>query len=304
MYFYLDGSARTVSAGNYDGYAPQIGDFDGDGRTDVAWTKAYNGGMRAYVALRSSSGIGNAIYTSVKSSGNYSGYEAQVGDFNGDGLSDLVWSKAYNGGIRAYVSLGAGSGGFGASTYTSVKTSGNYTGYKAYAVDLNGDGLSDMIWAKGRNGGLRAYAVLAEGDDSFTSVQESNPLRSGNREDYEPVVGDFNGDGLADLAWAEKSNSSRDVYISLGDGTGLFQGAYYSQNGSLLDDFKAYLNPSISNTQAPISGDFDGDGISDIAWRSWVRYTYTTTKIDWHCEIHGRGYNCEEEDFDSDQTQN
>ncbi len=278
LYFYLDGSARKVRSGSYSGYVPQTGDFNGDGRTDVAWTKAYNGGMRAYVALKSNSSIGTAIYTSVKSSGNYSGYETQVGDFNGDGLSDLVWSKAYSGGIRVYVSLGTGSGRFGASIYTSVKTSGNYTGYKARVADFNGDGLSDMVWMKGLNGGLRAYAVLGEGDGGFASVQESNPRTTGNYSDYEPLVGDFNGDGLADLAWANKSNANRNVYISLGTGIGWFQAARYNYSRSLSSEVGArYSNFSVNHTQAT-TADYNGDGMPEIVWRSWVSYRQTYTE--------------------------
>ena len=399
LYFYLDGSARTVSRGNYDGYTPQTGDFDGNGRADIVWTKAYNGGVSARVVLdsslvprvaldrslapasarsasgsstqsevsaaqcsgciptvranagsdqtvavgslvrlRGSGGFGSGTsYSWTQSTRNnprvtlssttsastsftapnypttlsfgltvrhsyylpgsdwvtirvtdtspalpsadYRGYEAQVGDFNGDGLSDLVWSKAYNGGIKAYISLGDGSGDFGTATLASVKTGGNYTGYQARVADLNGDGLSDMIWAKGRNGGLRAYAVLAEGDGSFAPVQESNPLHSGNRESYEPLVGDFNGDGTPDLAWAEKSNTGRNVYVSLGDGTGRFRAARYNSIASLSSEQGGgYSRFSVNHTQVT-TADYNGDGTPEIVWRSWVSYreAYTET---------------------------
>ena len=309
LYFYLDGSARTVSSGNYDGYTPQTGDFDGDGRSDIVWTKAYNGGRATRVALGSSlaptsttrtrSTTGSSTKSRVSPrqcsycippppppsppprppSTDYRGYEAQVGDFNGDGLSDLVWSKAYNGGIKAYVTLGDGSGGFGAATLKTVKSTGNYTGYEARVVDLNGDGLSDMVWMKGLNGGLRAYAVLGEGDGSFASTQYSAPRTSGNYDDYEPLAGDFNGDGLADLAWVNKSNSNRNVYVSLGTGTGLFQTAQYNYGRSLSSEVGTqYSSFSVNHTQAT-AADYNGDGIAEIVWRSWVSYreTYTST---------------------------
>ena len=408
LYFYLDGSARTVGSGNYDGYIAQTGDFDGDSRSDIVWTKAHNGGVSARAVLDSSlvvltntrSTTGSSKKSSVPSrqcsncipsprvnagsnqevvngslvrlsgnvtsgssvswsqssgprvtlssttstspsftapnvigpmdlvfrlsatrygisasdsvtitvltsppvppslpSGDYRGYEAQVGDFNGDGLSDLVWSKAYNGGIKAYVTLGNGSGGFGSAVSKSVKTGSNYTGYQAQVADLNGDGLSDMVWMKGLNRGLRAYAVLSEGDGSFASVRESNPLRSGNRESYEPLMGDFSGDGVMDLAWAEESSSSRNVYISLGDGTGLFRTARYNSVSSLSSEQGGgYRSFSVDHTQAT-TADYNGDGIPEIVWRSWVTtreavtFTYSGTPL--QCMDHGYSYPCE-----------
>ena len=408
LYFYLDGSARTVGSGNYDGYIAQTGDFDGDSRSDIVWTKALNGSVSARVVLDSSlvvlTNTRSTTSSSTKSSmstrqcsncipppsvnagsnqevvkgslvrlsgsvssgsniswtqssgprvtlssttstspsftapnvigptdlvfrlsatrygisasdsvtitvltsppvppslpsGDYRGYEAQAGDFNGDGLSDLVWSKAYNGGIKAYVTLGNGSGGFGSAVSKSVKTGSNYTGYQAQVADLNGDGLSDMVWMKGLNGGLRAYAVLSEGDGSFASVRESNPLRSGNRESYEPLVGDFSGDGVMDLAWAEKSSSGRNVYISLGDGTGLFRTARHNSISSLSSEQRGdYSRFSVDHTQAT-TADYNGDGIPEVVWRSWVTtreavtFTYSGTPL--QCMDHGYSYPCE-----------
>ncbi len=287
FYFYLNGSSRKVSSGYYDGYTPRTGDFNGDGRTDVIWTKKkrYSFGWWGFtyvstnvyikVALSNGSGIGAPIHMVRGFSGEPNSYETQVGDFNGDGLSDLVWSRAYNGGIQTYVSLGDGSGGLGAPTFTAVKATGDHTGYKAAVLDFNGDGLLDMVWTKSQNGGLRAYAAMGKGDGSFGSVQYSAPRTSGNYSGYESLIGDFNGDGLMDLAWATKSNSSRHVSVSFGDGTGFFQAAHDSSIGSLRSQREDILN--VNHTQSPVAIDFDGDGVSEIFWRSWIRYRYTYT---------------------------
>ena len=228
---------------------------------------------------------------SPPSSGNYTDYKAQVGDFNGDGLSDLAWSKAYNGGISVYVTLGDGSGSFGTATHTWVKNVGNYTDYKAQVFDFNGDGITDMAWTKAANKGLYVYAVMGEGDGTFTSAQSSTPGRTDNYVEHEPLVGDFNGDGVLDLAWAQKSNTGRNVYTSLGDGSGLFQDARRSNIESLQDEQGGgYSNFTVDHTQSPIASDFTGDGITDIAWRSWVSatstHTYTATYTGFACYFH------------------
>ena len=293
--FLRGGIPKTVKTGDFSGYEAQAGDFDGDGRMDLVWTKAYPGGLLAETALSEGQSLATATTTQAgsapssasdtaavtgfgsdagrlaPSSSGHAGVETRVGDFNGDGLADLAWSQADDGGIRAYVSLGTGTGTFEPAVHTRVKSTGNHTGYKPYILDMNGDRLSDLVWTKATNGGLYVLSVLGEGDGTFAPAQGDRLLRGGGRSDHETLVGDFNGDGIPDLAWAQKSDTRRDVYISLGDGDGLFHGARLSAIKSLRDEpRKDYRNLSIKQTRSPIAGDFNGDGITDIAWRSWV----------------------------------
>ncbi len=67
------------------------------------------------------------------------------------------------------------------------------------------------------------------------------------------AVGDFNGDGVADLAIADEANGS--VSILLGNGDGSFQPA-----GSYATGTQA---------QSVAVGDFNGDGIPDLAVANW-----------------------------------
>ena len=109
-------------SGNYSGYAAHVGDFDGDGISDLAWTRALatssgtcsvtrsavprrdhgghhpppicTGGLYAQVALSNGNGTLAAAQRSNPSSGSFPGYGAGTGDFDGDGLADLVWAGA------------------------------------------------------------------------------------------------------------------------------------------------------------------------------------------------------------------
>ena len=69
------------------------------------------------------------------------------------------------------------------------------------------------------------------------------------------VVGDFNGDGKADLAVT--NYSSDNVSVLLGNGNGIFQTAV---------NYAAGTSP-----QSVAMGDFDGDGNADLAVANWQR---------------------------------
>ena len=84
-----------------------------------------------------------------------------MGDFNGDGVSDLAWAHEWNGGLRALVALGEGDGTLATAQLSTPKGSGNYAYYRPLAGDFNGDGVSDLAWAYQWTSGLRVYASLA-----------------------------------------------------------------------------------------------------------------------------------------------
>src|SRR5260370_1348634 len=80
--------------------------------------------------------------------------------------------------------------------------------------DVNNDGRLDLVVA-GFMGG--AVLLLGNGDGSF---QEPRPIIAGGT--YFAALGDFNGDGLLDVAVAFGASSDR-VSVLLGPGDGSFQ---------------------------------------------------------------------------------
>jgi len=281
------GGFRYSGASNFGNpphalYTPFSGDFNGDGRTDIAfvngtnyWTFLSNGdGTFAESGAANPNGwnFGSSVPVQVTSNGvnmnttsTTSSYVTFSGDFDGDGKTDLalICDKYY------YVMLSNGDG-----TFRGV--SGAYAGgsnfenppsakYAIFVGDLNGDGKTDFTLV----GGANYWSFLSKGDGTFTENGTTNP--NGWVFNLPPALatvtftGDFNGDGRTDLAFA--GNTHYYFFMSNGDGT--FSGAA----GGLYTGGAAFGDPP-TISYLPIPGDFNGDGITDLAMQggtwTWV----------------------------------
>ena len=123
-----------------------------------------------------------------------------VGDFNGDGKSDLVTTdKTWD---RVSVLIGNGDGTFQATQYLGI---GAWP--KSVAVgDFNGDGRSDLVTANCDS--ATASVLLGQGDGTF-QAEQSFGSGSGT---WSVAVADFNGDGKSDLVTANWGATPRASY--------------------------------------------------------------------------------------------
>ena len=254
-------------------YSAVVGDFNNDGKPDMAVTTATgifllpgNGDGTFQIAQPVSSPTGYSVLTAA--------------DFNGDGIPDLA---ALNGGVVVLL-LGNGDGTF----QPPVNLSSSNTSFSFLkALDVNGDGNADLLaYAPGELG-----VYLGNGDGTFRALS-SSPLYGGAAAvgdytgDGKPDVviaywagvsvlpgngdgtfgtaiptglssligsyvftGDFNGDGKLDLAYADYTDSGITFAFANGDGT-------FLGGPSVPLDYPAV---------AMVQGDFNGDGKPDFA---------------------------------------
>jgi uncharacterized protein (TIGR03437 family) len=241
-------------------------DFDGDGKTDIVIAEGdpqilY--GSTVTVLF----GKGDGEFAAPPLSFISSGYTMASADFDGDGILDLVVSQS-NG--ISFILRGIGDG-----TFTATKQYDTVNGFVGALVigDFNHDGKMDFAAVvRGLNGSALplVQVFLGNGDSTFQTPLSTPVAALANT----VAVGDFNGDGIPDLAVVAGSylNASGDsLQILLGNGDGTFRkSTEYAAGPGAIDvvtaDFNGdgNLDLAIANTgmQAPSSFQFTGGNVT------------------------------------------
>jgi hypothetical protein len=261
-----DGTFQPASslASIGSGYASvAVGDFNGDGAVDLAVStdcvtaqSCTQNGVTIFL------GNGNGTFQAPVSYplGAFGPNSVAVGDFNGDGVPDLVVTSQFasdafpNQTGAVTVLLGNGDGTF----HSPVSyTPGGYSNSAVAIGDFNGDGRLDLAVVEACTGSCSYGAVsvfLGNGDGTF---QPAQVLALKAHAPSSIVVGDFNGDGKLDiLAPSECANPNMcddaTINVLLGNGDGTFQRP-------------ASYDSGVTGIPVAVAADFNGDGKLDLA---------------------------------------
>ena len=173
-----------------------------------------------------------------------------LGDVNGDGLDDMVRVDISGGNFQwtaGHTALGAGGvGAFSTTTTSSLLPFGNVTGSEgAFLGDVNGDGVDDAIVI---NSGFNWFANLSGAGTGLGGGASQSSTQWGLAGDI-PFVGDFDGDGLEDIAVWRPGGAHWYVKKSGPGGIGTGGQVGPGQFGI--------------STDIPLVGDVNGDGRTD-----------------------------------------
>lgn len=215
-----------------------IADFNGDSNLDLA---VANGGTAEMPGRTVSILLGNGDGTfqpQAKYEVGRQPFGIATADFNGDGHVDIATANYFDGTVS--VLFGKGDGTF--------QNSGTYpVGHPESPY-----GIASVVFTRGQKPGIAVatlagvYTLTNKGDGTMYPAQGFGPGA------LQLVTGDFNGDGHADLALsAGDYDLGSGVAVLLGLGKGIFATS------------TAFI--AIPNSNGLAAGDFNGDGVMDLA---------------------------------------
>jgi uncharacterized repeat protein (TIGR01451 family) len=232
------GGVFTNSANlNVEGFqfnSHAAGDFNGDGRIDLASVSSGGGFSDGFVTLRLGDGAGN-FGAPVDFNVGVGPTIADTGDLNGDGRDDLVVGNHESGNLS--VLLGSASG------FAPVKIVGaERSTSRPLSValgDYNEDGKKDVAV-------LSSFGVAIALGDGAGGFGEPKFFGVGVFEDSHIVAGDIDGNGVLDLVVA-----GTNLVVRFGDGDGNFDTTVVIPTGGANADV--------------VVADLNGDGRGDVA---------------------------------------
>ena len=209
-------SHSASPANGWSQYVVKVGDFNNDGRDDLAWSRVINTNT-TYVSLSNGNGTFEEMPMFTKEGASWgTKYQFEVGNIDGKNGDDLIWNVLI-GTNRTYVTLSNGDGTYGADNFEP--TSGTFqdhpltswTGGEGFTVaDVNGNGRDDLIWyTQGVN---HHHVYIAESvSDNLGSVFNFKSRFDRGSNGWAPyteiVIGNIDGNSGADMVWVNPTRA-------------------------------------------------------------------------------------------------
>ena len=244
-----------------------MADANGDGMEDIIWNHLSANSNETVIGFSNGDGTFNLaapMSHSVLPENGWSQYQAQVGDFNNDGMQELAWSRIERTN-RTYVSLSNGDGTLTEMPLFSRTCECWGTDYEFAVGDIDGRNGDDLIW-NARVGTNRTYVSLSNGDGTY-GVNQVEDIE-GTFQDHPAAawqgyerftVADFDGNGRDDLIWWVEGISAHHVYFaeSINDVPGNifnFRGLFDRNGSGGWSDYEVVV------------GNIDGNAGVDLVW--------------------------------------
>ena len=191
--------------------------------------------------------------------------DADVADLNNDGYLDILDANSNNSdnGTDVIIRRNDRNGGF---TSVTVGPRDNTVSYDTDLVDLNGDGLADMLRTESPGGAIRRIAIYPNLGEDNGWFDLGAPSYTDNLDlcPDDIAVGDLDRDGRLDLAVTERIGNLCNTDAVQVSNTTVFSGTGDGLSFNRIQQLPAPTLPGDSSTHDVVFLDANADGNLDI----------------------------------------
>ncbi|MEK0081623.1 VCBS repeat-containing protein [Geminicoccaceae bacterium SYSU G07066] len=236
------------------------GNFNRDRRTDLGLIRLEPGWSTLPVALATSASflVQNRMISLFAGWATESGVQVLTGDFNRDGLTDVALIRQDAGWSTLPVALSTNFG-FRIRNYPIGSFAGWATesGVQVLTGDFNGDRRTDVALVRQDAGWATVPLALSIGGGFSILNPAVGPFAGWATESgVQVLTGDFDGDRRTDIALVRQDAGWATVPLALSTGTGF---------NILNPSVGAFAGWATESGVQVLTGDFDGDGRTDLA---------------------------------------
>jgi len=258
----LSDFSNWMAAWRYEQNPGRAGDFNGDGIMDLLWWDPATNQLSIWYmnggAVQSVGSPGEGLDLSQW-------LLVNTGDFNNDGIWDLLWWNPETGVAQVWFMSATASTASGGMTIQATAEAGDILGNVtlSYSGDLNGDGLGDILWRDYNTGQVTIWLM---GPDGKPQLSGPPTLAEGMTDGGKPGVTDsldwtirglhdMDGDNKAEVVWQHATNGKVVVW---------------RMDGSQAIGLEEYQRSEPANWRIVGLGDLNADGRGDMVWRNDV----------------------------------
>ena len=252
------------------------GDLDGNGAEDVIFLENKKSGGYYYLGISFSVPSGSRNFVNIPLALPQKPKRLFTGDFNSDGLPDLI--ALYDGGYKIFYNNGGSTQSALFSNSNSASGSSLSSKWRVEQGDFNGDGLVDFVYVG--EGSPDYYFAVNNGNGTFavslaltSDIHDQGTDKDDRRFTLTPM--DIDRDGFTDLVISKAEFWSGDFLHTLT--------AWFVSDGSSLSEKRRVISYGLideAGSQNIMCADFDGDGWPELANNGADWYTNATAIAD------------------------